>query len=83
MLHHGSVAQLVEHYLDMVVVVGSSPIGATTAKFNSAILLIWLIKNLVFQIFYKSFKDKITNILFKKDLSARIYHRKSHPKRFR
>ena len=25
----GSVAQLVEHHLDMVVVVGSSPIGAT------------------------------------------------------
>ncbi len=25
----GPVAQLVEHYLDMVVVVGSSPIGAT------------------------------------------------------
>ncbi len=26
---YGPVAQLVEHYLDMVVVVGSSPIGAT------------------------------------------------------
>lgn len=26
---YGSVAQLVEHYLDMVVAVGSSPIGAT------------------------------------------------------
>ena len=28
----GSVAQLVEHHLDMVVVVGSSPIGATIVE---------------------------------------------------
>ena len=30
----GSVAQLVEHHLDMVVVVGSSPIGATIYFLN-------------------------------------------------
>ncbi len=33
----GRVAQLVEHYLDMVVVVGSSPIVATIKSFSRSL----------------------------------------------
>lgn len=43
----GRVAQLVEHYLDMVVVVGSSPIVATIKLTFLALLSIFLLLHLI------------------------------------